>query len=417
MSLHIRCAACLVSLLECASPALRIENQEAIPMFVRSLLAMSIAGLFAWTSAADQPPTPPAPPPPTKAPKVVQVSTPITHANLSVFVLHGADTLPSRAFLTLQEALDQKKVVVNETSNVNQLTVENVAPDTEVFLMTGDIVKGGKQDRAIAFDMILPPKSGAIPIGSFCVESGRWRQRGAEAAVAFSGSMNQVVGKDIKAAINRDNDQGKVWEEVKKAQEKLSKNVAFPVADLASPSSLQLTLENKKVQEKLEAYEKALAKAIEGKDVIGVAFAVNGQLSGAEVYASSALLARLWPKLLKAAATEALADLDDKKKFEPATVKSVEEFLAEAMAEPAKEVAMVANVRDNAGQAVNPAPAQNRVGQQAGVQVGNGRQGDNEAQIPTRVRIVRYDGKKAMCVECQDRQQPGLVIHRSYIAK
>jgi hypothetical protein len=378
------------------------------------MLATVIAGVFAGISAADQPP-----PAPGKAPKVIRVSPPITHGNLSVFVLHGADTVPNRAFLTLQEALDQKKVVVNETSNVNQLTVENVAPDVEVFLMTGDIVKGGKQDRAIAFDMILPPKSGAIPIGSFCVESGRWQQRGAETTAKFDGSMNQVVGKNLKGAITRDNDQNRVWDEVKKAQEKLSKNAGMQVNAPASPSSLQLALENKALQGKLEEYEKALSHAAEGKDVIGVAFAVNGQVSGAEVYASSALFTRLWPKLLRAAATEALADLDEKKKFEPATVAMVETVLAEATAEPAKEVNMVANDRGNAGQNRNPVPTQNEIrpSQQAGgVQVGNGQPG-NDSQPPARVRIVRYDSKRFTCVECQDRQQPGLVIHRSYIAK
>lgn len=386
-------------------------------MLQRAFLAFGIVGLLGWSSLADQPPAPPAP---TKAPKVTKVSAPITHGNLTVFLLHGEDTLPSRAFLTLQEAIEQKKVVVNETSNVNQLTVENVSPDTEVFLMTGDIVKGGKQDRAIAFDMILPPKSGAVPIGSFCVESGRWRQRGQEATAQFAGSMNQVVGKDLKNAINRDADQQKVWEEVAKAQKKLSENAGVQVNAPESPSSLQLALENKKVNEKLAAYEKALTTAIEGKNVIGVAFAVNGQLSGAEVYASSALCSRLWPKLLKAAATEALADFDEKKKFEPATVKAVEDFLAEAMSEPAKEVGLVAN----AGPAQNAVPsqivqqgqAQVEVQQRGGVQVGNGRQVEAAAS-PSRVRILRYEGKKAMCVECQDKQQSGLVIHRSYIAK
>ena len=100
-------------------------------------------------------------------------------------------------------------------------------------------------------------------------------------------------------------------------------------------------------------------------------------------------------------------------------MKSVEDFLAEATAEPAKEVNMVANDRGNASQTRNATPTQNenQPSQQAGgVQVGNGQQG-NSSQAPARVRIVRYDGKKAMCVECQDRLQPGMVIHRSYIAK
>jgi hypothetical protein len=381
-------------------------KQEVDPMSHRALLALGIVGLITVPTLADLPPAV------SNAPKVVRVSAPISHANLTVFLLHGEDVLPKRAFLTLQEAIDQKKVVVNETSNVNQLTVENVSPDIEVFLMTGDIVKGGKQDRAIAFDMILPPKSGAVPIGSFCVESGRWQQRGKEHAAFFAGSMNQVVGKDLKNAINRDADQQKVWEEVAKAQKKLSENTGTPVNAPESPSSLQLALENKKVKEKLEAYAKALAQAIDGQDVIGVAFAVNGQLTGAEVYASSALCKRLWPKLLNAAATEALAEFDEKKKFEPATAKAVAHFLADAMAGSAKEMNLAANQAQSANQTPSPAVQSNRAqGQQGGgVPV-------ETTSSPARVRIVRYDGKKAMCVECQDKQQPGLVIHRSYIAK
>ena len=131
-----------------------------------------------------------------------------------------------------------------------------------------------------------------------------------------------------------------------------------------SPSSLQLALENKKVQEKVEAYEKALGNAIEGTDVIGVAFAVNGELSSAEVYASSALLKRLWPKLLTSAATEALAERNDEKKFEPVTAKAIETAMAEATAEPAKELNLVANDRGNAGQTVN-APTTQTDGEQS----------------------------------------------------
>jgi hypothetical protein len=349
-------------------------------------------------------------PPPAKQPAQIKVSAPISHANLTVFLLHGDELLPNRTFLTLQEALEQKKVIVHETSNVNELAVENLSPDIEVFVMTGDIVKGGKQDRAIAFDMILPPKSGRVPIGSFCVEHGRWQPRGEEAAASFSKSMNQVVGKDLKNAINRDANQPKVWEEVKKAQDKLAKNVGGQVAAAESPSSLQLSLENKKLLEKLTGYETALAKAIEGKNVIGVAFAVNGQLSGAEVYASSTLCARLWPKLLNAAATEALAEFDEKKKFEPATAKAVEDFLAEAMSGTAKELKPTASGGDNRQQTQND--VQQRAG---GVPVGNG-QSEGQAQ-PARIRLMRYDGKKAMCIELQDVQKPGMMIHRSYIAK
>src|SRR5438046_116 len=93
----------------------------------------------------------------------VTVSGPFTHANLTIFPIHGKDTVTGRKLLTLQEALEQKKVVVHETSTVNELSVENVADDAEVFIQSGDIVKGGRQDRLLATDLIVPPKSGKVP--------------------------------------------------------------------------------------------------------------------------------------------------------------------------------------------------------------------------------------------------------------
>src|SRR5204862_2923768 len=63
-------------------------------------------------------------------------------------------------------------------------------PYTTLFrsIQSGDIVKGGKQDRAIAFDLLLPPKSGLVSVGSFCCEAGRWTKRGEEEATRFAES-------------------------------------------------------------------------------------------------------------------------------------------------------------------------------------------------------------------------------------
>ena len=114
------------------------------------------------------------------------ISGPYTHANLTVFLIHGPDKLQGQIPLTLQEAMAQKKAIVHETSQVNQLAIENVSSE-EVYVQSGDIVKGGKQDRVLAYDFILPPHSGKLPIGAFCVEHGRWTRRGAESAAGFGG--------------------------------------------------------------------------------------------------------------------------------------------------------------------------------------------------------------------------------------
>src|SRR5260370_12694843 len=130
----------------------------------------------------------------------LKLSGPYTHENLTIFLIHGNDRIKDKVFVTVQEAIEQKKVIVHETENVNELAVENVSPDQEVFIQSGDLVKGGKQDRLLAFDLIVPPKSGKMPVAAFCVEAGRWQQRGSASLAAFESSSAQVAGKDLKLA-------------------------------------------------------------------------------------------------------------------------------------------------------------------------------------------------------------------------
>ena len=87
-----------------------------------------------------------------------RLSGPFTHKNLSIFLVHGKNTFTGKTFITLQEALVQKKVVVYETQSVNELAIENVSND-DVYVQAGDIVKGGQQDRMIGVDLIVPSRS------------------------------------------------------------------------------------------------------------------------------------------------------------------------------------------------------------------------------------------------------------------
>lgn len=235
---------------------------------------------------------------------------PYTHDNLTVFLICGKDRLKDKVYLTLQEAMEQKLVVVHETGNVNELSVENISPDQEVYIQSGDIVKGGRQDRMIAIDFILPARSGQMPINAFCVESGRWKQRGNEAADHFASSTDAVAGKDLKLAAKERMDQGGVWREVAANQRKLSDNTGQSVNAAASESSFQLSLESKPVEDRIASYLKAMEPIIRGHDdAIGYAFAINGKVNSADVYANHALFAKLWPKLIKSSAVEAVADL------------------------------------------------------------------------------------------------------------
>jgi hypothetical protein len=77
----------------------------------------------------------------------------------------------------------------------------------------------------MAVDLILPPRSGRIKISAFCVENGRWSQRGSEQVTVFNSSTNSVASREVKLAAKMKESQGEVWREVATAQDKLSANV------------------------------------------------------------------------------------------------------------------------------------------------------------------------------------------------
>lgn len=260
-----------------------------------------------------------------------RVSAPYTYKNLSIFLIHGSDQSNRKNILTLQEALENKEFAVYETSDVNELAVENLSKENDVFIQSGDIVKGGKQDRVLAVSIIIPARSGRILIQVFCVESGRWEKRGGEDSAGFSSSNDRIVTKDLKLAANGSRSQSEVWKEVDQAQKKLSANVGGSVKSDASQTSLQLSLENKKVRGMIDKYVSNLDQIIEDKpDVIGYAFAINGRINSADVYVSNSLFKKLWLKMLKAAATEAVAELNEKTEFDPVSATEVKSFLTDA---------------------------------------------------------------------------------------
>jgi hypothetical protein len=271
---------------------------------------------------------------------------PYAHDNLTIFLIHGKDRLKDKTYLTLQEGMDRKIVVVHETGNVNELTIENISPDQEVYIQSGDIVKGGRQDRAIAMDFILPAKSGQMPIDAFCVEHGRWTQRGAEASDHFASSNDQVAGKELKLAAKQSMDQGVVWQQVAANQKKLTDNTGQSVNDAASASSFQLSLESKPVEDHTAAYVKALEPLVRSDDdVVGYAFAINGKVNSADVYASHALFTKLWPKLIKSSAVEAVADLQKGKPAAEAKAVDVYQCMSDAVKGKESEKTVTPRVR------------------------------------------------------------------------
>lgn len=306
-----------------------------------------------------------------------KLTGPYQHENLTIFLIHGPNQAGSPKFMPLQEAMDRKQVIVHETSDVNELAIENMSGSEEVFVQAGDIVKGGQQDRVLAVDLIVPAKSGKIPISAFCVEHGRWSQRGSEAMGLFNRSDQMVATKELKMAMKGDSSQRRVWDEVRVAQDKLSSTVEVPVRAAESESSLQLALENDKVQASAADYVNKLTSIVEGhNDVIGFVFAINGQLNSADVYGATWIFRPFWPRLLKTAAIEAVAERPLKVNSEPVSIASAGEFLS------AKE---------------------------PGTTTSN--------EVTTRTFMLKRESEKSLFFETRDMAHNGLWIHRNYLMK
>jgi hypothetical protein len=101
------------------------------------------------------------------------IREPLTHKNLSVYLIESPATTQETEFLTLGEGLEAGTVIVHETGSVGELSVENNS-DKTLFIGAGEIVKGGRQDRILQHDMIVAAGSGPMPVTAFCVEQGRW---------------------------------------------------------------------------------------------------------------------------------------------------------------------------------------------------------------------------------------------------
>ncbi len=336
-----------------------------------------------------------------------RIAPPVTHDNLTIYLLYGRSG-QGPVPLTLSEALAGGAIDLKETGDISELQIANKGR-APVFVQMGDIVKGGWQDRVLTVSLLLAPNSGHVPIGAYCVESGRWSARGHEDAQRFALSEAMLPSRDAKLAIARPKPafspsqgsssrpsnpnvapieselnavarrqaigqlerharatspgahqaaptqagstqlsgilhdreptgQAEVWRNIDVLQRLLSSNLATSVASEQSRTSLQLSLENESLQKAQAAFVRALEQAGLGPDApidatidapIGVVFAIGGRLTSAEIYPSNGLFRKMWPKLLRAAATEAIA-LGDKPAAAAPAVDAVATFLGAA---------------------------------------------------------------------------------------
>ena len=281
--------------------------------------------------------------------------SPIRSGNLTVFPVVASKSYDTAEFLTLDEGLRSGDVVVTEAgqarglirrrpgepsiihpirdAEVNRLVLVNNSK-RPLLLLAGEIVTGGKQDRVIGKDRIVPAESDPVDLSVFCVEPGRWVA--ANGKYEFSsavGSVNGLLASPVvRSKAMGAKDQQQVWDSVRSSQRAMAETVEVTGAAPAvnATTSYARVMDNKEVQKQVDAvaepvqrnYESVI-RQLRDKNAVGVVVAVNGEIVWADIFASTQLLQKYWPKLARSYATEAVvtrakggeASLKDAQKF------------------------------------------------------------------------------------------------------
>lgn len=268
-----------------------------------------------------------------------KVLDPISHGNLTIFPVVASTTHDTGEFITLDEGIRSGEVIITEggrlgglvrgphpripaSASVNSLVLVNNSKHP-LILLAGEIVTGGKQDRVVGKDRIVPPESDPIDLNVFCVEAGRWTETSAQ----FSSMKSQMAQPSVRSRAMVAKNQQQVWDSVAAATQTVTVTAsAAPVG-----TSYAKTFENEKISRAIdkqaapldESY-RSLIKQLRDQHAVGVVVAVGGRLIWADVFASTPLLEKYWPKLVRSYAAEAITTRTEHK---PVGVAEAQAFL------------------------------------------------------------------------------------------
>ena len=255
-----------------------------------------------------------------------KVLAPLTSGNLTIFPVVSTSSYNTSMFLTLDEGLRSGEVVVTEAGSVQPLLRRPGTPRRQggaqvnslvlvnnskrpLLLLAGEIVTGGKQDRVIGKDRIVPPQSDPIDLGVFCVEPGRW--------VAHSekfGGFSNLAQPSVRINAMANQNQQMVWDSVRESQAKVAQNVPAAAPAIGGTTSYAMSMNGRaintevdKIAAPIERDYRNVIRELRDKNAVGVVVAVNGEILWADIFASTDLLDRYWQKLVRSYAAEAIS--------------------------------------------------------------------------------------------------------------
>ena len=264
-----------------------------------------------------------------------RLGSPFTHNNLTVFPVLADESTASADLITLDEGLRSGKVTITEfgadgrshtinrrqmgdSAEVNRLALTNKSGKALV-LIAGEMILGGRQDRIVGHDCIIESSNTPVPLDVFCVEHGRWSGGvafGESAGVASgtgrdsgSGSAaNTGASPMMTAPMALPNIREKA--QAKKSQDEVWTAVAETVTVNATSTptgTLKSVYQDKRVNTKLDGYQRAFKDKLSAANIVGVVAAIDGKIVSADVFASHSLFQAYWPKMLNSYAVQAVS--------------------------------------------------------------------------------------------------------------
>jgi hypothetical protein len=264
---------------------------------------------------------------------------PVNYENISVFPVVSSYNQDTSLFLTLEEGLATGDVLVHEQgseglarsrdgrpiyypqpsngASVNQLVLINRSK-RPLLLLAGELVSGGKQDRVIGKDRIVPAGAPPLPLDVFCVEHGRWTGSAQFAAA------NTIVHPSVRESAAVDQVQTKVWESVRNGTnlkappaaprpQISSDNLQAAIAGNGRTEAYEKIYESRAVGVSIDDFvnevQRRFAQATSGlknERVVGVVVAYGGEVAWSDIFASNDLFEQYWRKLLRSYAVEAM---------------------------------------------------------------------------------------------------------------
>jgi hypothetical protein len=255
-------------------------------------------------------------------------------------------------FITLDEGLKSGDVEVTEAGRARGLVRQRGVAEPQntyrgdevntlvlvnhsrrpLLLLAGEVVTGGKQDRIVAKDRIVPADADPIDLSVFCIEPGRWTESSPEFGASNKSSAGSfMVQPAVRERAMVDQDQQQVWDSVHGAMSQMEVAAAPPAPastggrgeatrEAAPPiahgtTSYAKMMQDPAVSEKVDEAAAPVMKAREevlkklrDEHAVGVVVAVRGEIVWADLFASTDLLARYWTKLVRSYAAESLTE-------------------------------------------------------------------------------------------------------------